>query len=287
MKYFRFCVNAVLPVSLCLCLCMGCGGEKPKTTEKVEETTATSENVSAETPVLNPSAKPAELDKAVNEHIQKVLKENPELEKAEAPIQMTYFFIRALQMDNTPAVMGMLTQDAYREMSARQGEKFPCPDFLKNSDVALGNVQYLTDDMSEENGERAGNTETTASEGNIVGARVGTIWKIKTEAGIVEENIAWVFRFEDDAWLVAGMISIVDPNYPPILFNFENLAETEAEFAARAEEVEKINAEATKKAEESENAQENAQDNAKEDGEKDETSTESAGVAVELPTSLP
>ncbi|MDO4630194.1 MAG: hypothetical protein Q4C70_13525, partial [Planctomycetia bacterium] len=159
MKYFRFCMNAVLPMSLCLSLCVGCSGEKggdnvPKAAENAEVTTTAPETVSAENSAQNLTAtgsvrKPAELDTAVNAHIQKVLKENPELEKAEAPIQMTYFFIRALQMDNTPAVMGMLTQDAYREMSARQGEKFPCPEFLKNSDVALGNVQYLTDDMSE------------------------------------------------------------------------------------------------------------------------------------------
>ncbi len=279
MKSFRFCMNAVLPMSLCLVLCAGCNGEKgvdetPKTIEK----TNVSESVSAEKSVPNSAEKgekPTELEKAVNEHIQKILKENPDLEKAEAPIQMTYFFIRALQMDNTSAVMGMLTQDAYREMSARQGEKFPCPEFLKNSDVALGNVQYLTDDASDGDAE---NAENSALEENIVGARVGTIWKIKTEEGIVEENIAWVFRFEEDAWLVAGMISIVDPNYPPILFNFENLAETEAEFAARAKEIEKMEAEASKKSEGSENAKESG---------KDEISAESTEAAVELPASLP
>ena len=173
--------------------------------------------------------KPAELDKAVEAHIQKILQENQDIAKAEPPQQMTYFFIRALQMENEDAVLGMLTLDAYREMKRLQketGQKgLPCPDFIKTSDVVLGNVQYLSDETDEE---------------KVVGAHVGTIWRVPSENGVMEENIAWVFRFEDETWLVAGMLSIVDTKYPPILVNFENMEDTEEQAKLWQEEVERI-----------------------------------------------
>lgn len=172
------------------------------------------------------TVKPKELDDAVEALVQKTLKENPELAKLEAPIQMTYFFIRALQTNNAQAIRGMLTTDAYREMENLKG--MPCPSFIQNSEVELGNVQYLTEEDDES---------------KVVGARVGTTWLVKSQEGETREDIAWVFRFEDDAWLVAGMISILDPKYPPILINFEDLKETEANFASIEKEVERINME--------------------------------------------
>lgn len=253
MKKNHFRKFAFYPLVFVFFLTLGCGTEKASQPEvpqadaeaaveaagKVSSSDANpaSADALAQTDdAVVESAKPAELDKAVEAHIEEVLKENPDLAKAEAPIQMTYFFIRALQMDNEKAVHGMLSEDAYREISKKEG--IPCPEFIKNSDVAMGNVQYLADEEDET---------------KIVGARVGTIWKIQSAEGVHEENIAWVFRFESGTWLAAGMISVVDPKYPPILINFENLAETEEEMKEREKAIARINAEEAKKTEKAEN----------------------------------
>jgi len=226
MKSSFFHLSAVLLFALTFCVFTGCGSNEEPKNETNSPATESKEAKSENEVVV---AKPAELEKAVEDLAAELRKENPELEKAEAPIQMTYYFIRALQMNNQKAMLGMLTQDAYRELSSR--ETVPCPEFIQSSEVQLGNVQYLSDEKDET---------------KIVGARVGTTWNVKTEEGIIQENIAWVFRFEDDAWLVAGMISVLDPKYPPILINFEDLQETEQQLAELDKEIEKINAEAAK-----------------------------------------
>lgn len=220
-------------------LMAGCGGKKDaagagaeSAADAASETSAAAAEKTAKAGEQKPLAKPAELEEAVNALIEEVKKENPDLAKAEAPIQMTYFFIRALQTNNQKAVLGMLTQDAYQELAQREG--VPCPEFIQNSEVALGNVQYLSDEKDET---------------KVVGARVGTIWRVKAAEGTSEENIAWVFRFEDDAWLVAGMISVLDPKYPPILINFEDLKETEQQFQELEKEIARMEAEAAKKPE--------------------------------------
>ncbi|MCR5163208.1 MAG: hypothetical protein K6C40_04235 [Thermoguttaceae bacterium] len=223
-------LSVVLSLVLTLCLFAGCGS-KEKKEEKTESPAAEApaapgtENTTQEGEAR--VTKPADCEKAAEELAAELRKENPELENVEAPIQMTYYFIRALQLNNQKALFGMLTEDAYREMSAHT--TVPCPEFIQNSDVQLGKVQYLSDENDES---------------KIVGARVGTTWNVQTEEGAIQENIAWVFRFEDDAWLVAGMVSVLDPQYPPILINFEDLKETEQQLAQLDKEIEKINAEA-------------------------------------------
>ena len=219
-------LSVVLPLVLTLGLFVGCGPKEKKTdeTESPAPSAQSTENSNQQDEAV--VVKPAEFEKAAEDLAAKLRKESPELEQADAPIQMTYYFIRALQLNDQKAMLGMLTQDAYREMSSRTA--VPCPEFIQNSDVQLGNVQYLSDEEDES---------------KIVGARVGTTWNVQTEEGAIQENIAWVFRFEDDAWLVAGMVSVLDPQYPPILINFEDLKETEQQLAELDKEIEKINAE--------------------------------------------
>lgn len=217
----------ILHLVLTLCLFAGCGPKDKKTDESGSQAQSAqgTENASANEEAA--VVKPAEYEKAAEDLAAELRKENPELENVDAPIQMTYYFIRALQLNNQKAMLGMLTQDAFREMSSRTS--VPCPEFIQNSDVQLGNVQYLSDE----------NDET-----KIVGARVGTTWNVQTEEGAIQENIAWVFRFEDDAWLVAGLVSVLDPKYPPILINFEDLKETEQQLAELEKEIQKINEDA-------------------------------------------
>ncbi|MBQ2821340.1 MAG: hypothetical protein IJF17_07125 [Thermoguttaceae bacterium] len=233
MKRINFRLLPFFILGMSLSFLVGCGekGEKGNS-EQSGSVVSAEKNVAAEgnsetVQAANQTVvKPKELDKAVEELIQQALKENSELEKLEVPLQMTYFFIRALQTNNEPAIHGMLTQDAYREMKDREG--MPCPDFIRNSEVDLGNVQYLSDE---------------SDESKIVGARVGTTWHVKTKEGEILEDIAWVFRFEDDAWLAAGMIAILDPKYPPVLVDFEDLEATEKQYAELEKEIERINAE--------------------------------------------
>ena len=284
-----FCLSSFLfLLAFTLFLISGCSkSEDSETADGTAAETAGKETVSAavgetsSAPVEKTAGpvKPAELDKAVEAHIQKIQAENQEIANAEAPQQMTYFFIRALQMENEEAVLGMLTQDAYREMKRLQGETgqkgIPCPDFIKTSEVMLGNVQYLSDENDEE---------------KIVGAHVGTIWKVPSENGFLEENIAWVFRFEEETWLIAGMLSIVDPKYPPILINFENMEDTEEQAKLWQEEVERIDAgivsqEDAAEAPAAENAP--AEENAAENAETAEGTETANGPKAEIPGELP
>ena len=267
----------VLHLVLTLCLFAGCG-PKEKQTEETESSASSAQSTEDAGPnAEDVVTKPAECEKAAEDLAAELRKESPELEKADAPIQMTYYFIRALQLNNQKALLGMLTQDAYRELYSRPA--VPCPEFIQNSEVSLGNVQYLSDENDEN---------------KIVGARVGTTWNVKTDEGTIQENIAWVFRYEDDAWLVAGMVSVLDPKYPPILINFEDLKETEQQLAELDKEIEKINAEADqpKETESNESASETAAP-AAENGEENAQSEEivspnqSEESGEELPTELP
>lgn len=238
MKTQRYSFVISLLFLACLAALAGCGkNEAGKPNAEAEKQEVSDASASSQTPESDVYRKPAELEEAVKEHIAAILKQKPELEKAEQPIQMTYFFIRALQTNNENAVNGMLTQDAYNERM-KSPQSFACPDFIRDSEVLLGSVQYLSDEKDES---------------KIVGARVGTVWRVKSEEGVTEENIAWVFRFEDDAWLVAGMIAVLDPKYPPILINFEDLEDTQRQFVEHEKEIQRINAEedANKSADES------------------------------------
>lgn len=201
--------------------------EKPGTEEKKENISSDQslpsdsekmpENTVPDTP---PAPTREELDVALQEHITQ-LGELPELKEVDEPIRMTYYFIRALQMKNEKAVLAMLTDKA---LSERLKRAIPLgPDFLQNADVDLGSVQYLKD-------------EETKQE---VGAHVGTTWMIPDPETNqpYEENIAWVFRKEDNTWRVAGMIAVLDPKYPPLLVNFEDVEETLRKYQSIEEEI--------------------------------------------------
>ena len=272
-------LSVILLLVLTFGLFVGCGPKKNQSEESESPASAAQSTENANPNENTAVVKPAEYEKAAEELAAKLRKESPELEQADAPIQMTYYFIRALQLNDQKAILGMLTQDAYREMSLRTS--VPCPEFIQNSDVQLGNVQYLSDEEDES---------------KIVGARVGTTWNVKTEEGAIQENIAWVFRFEDDAWLVAGMVSVLDPKYPPILINFEDLKETEQQLAELEKEIEKINEDAAaeqKKEAESGNSAEETAAPAAEDGEENAKPEENISPAKseesgdELPMELP
>ena len=198
--------------------------------EEKKENISSSQSLSSEpgkmlentTPAALPRPTREELDTALQEHIAQ-LGELPELKEVDEPIRMTYYFIRALQMQKEKVVLAMLTEKALTERLKRA---IPLgPDFLQNADVDLGNVQYLKDEETQQD----------------VGAHVGTTWMIPNPETkeTYEENIAWVFRKEDNTWRVAGMIAVLDPKYPPILVNFEDVEETLRKYQSIEEEIAK------------------------------------------------
>lgn len=201
--------------------------EKESTAEKKENifSPLSSSGVSEKKPENTHPTVPSsptreELDVVLQEHITQ-LGELPELKEVDEPIRMTYYFIRALQMQKEKAVLAMLTEKALAERLKRA---IPLgPDFLQNADVDLGNVQYLKDEETQQE----------------VGAHVGTTWMIPDPETkeTYEENIAWVFRKEDNTWRVAGMIAVLDPQYPPILVNFEDVEETLRKYRSIEEEI--------------------------------------------------
>lgn len=218
---FRNFYTLLLCLSFLIC---GCGkkeepaGPAPESKEtpalKKEATeTAKPEEVAQLEAVNVLYAKPEALDEAVTKFIAN-LGEIPELKDVDKPVQMTYYFVKALQTGDENAVFGMLTAEAYSE---RVRTKVPLtPGFPENVDIMMGNVQYLQDENQQ-----------------VVGAQVGTTWTETDpadEGQTVENRIVWVLRNEGapgaEKWRVAGMICIVDPQLDPILVNFEDMEET-------------------------------------------------------------
>ncbi|MDO4570873.1 MAG: hypothetical protein Q4D38_10845 [Planctomycetia bacterium] len=151
--------------------------------------------------------KPAEIETATQNFIQS-LAALPELVGVDEPTKITYYFIKALQAKNESAVLGLLTEEAFTEISENKISLCQT-NAMPTAEVKMGEVQYLEDEA-----------------GEIVGARVGTIWTVASPDGDFDEHIGWALRKEDDQWLVAGMFSVINPQFPPILINFEDMEET-------------------------------------------------------------
>lgn len=149
------------------------------------------------------------LDKALAEFIASLGELPAEVKNAEEPLKVLYYFTQAMTKDNQSAVLALLSERALKERLTRGKSFGPTAESMKDTDVILGNVQYLNDDK-----------------GTPVGAHVGTTWRPKGAAEGEGEQIAWVLRREANTWRVAGMISVVVQGYPPLVVNFENLDET-------------------------------------------------------------
>ncbi|MDO4576323.1 MAG: hypothetical protein Q4D98_14040 [Planctomycetia bacterium] len=229
-RYWKYGTSVLLLVIVGAVAVVGFTSSKPaKDTEKAP-VAASKKEAPGQTELANtlpgleadvPTVTREELDAAFAEHVQSLGK-LPELDGVDEPIRMTYYFIRALQLQNEKAVLSMLTEDALAERLSRN---IPLgPDYLRETDVDLGNVQYLQDEQ-----------------GNPVGAHVGTTWLLpdpENKDEKYQEQIAWVFRKEADTWRVAGMIAVLDPKYPPILVNFENIDETLKQYQSIEAEIE-------------------------------------------------
>lgn len=150
---------------------------------------------------------PLELKESLDEFIQAV-GNVPEFDKMDEPQKLIFYFVRAIQTQDEQAIIAMLTSSARLQrakMNFQLGGKHP-----QDAEVELKLADYLKDD-----------------EGNIVGARVGTTWVTVDADGMeYEDNIVWVLRKEPEGWRVAGMVGIIDPKYPPITVDFEDLEES-------------------------------------------------------------
>lgn len=153
------------------------------------------------------------LDKALAEFIASLGELPAEVKNAEEPLKVLYYFTQAMAKDQQSVVLALLSEKALKERLTRGKSFGPTAESMKNTDVILGSVQYLNDDK-----------------GTPVGAHVGTTWRPKGSSD-EGEQIAWVLRREANTWRVAGMISVVEPNYPPLVVNFENLDETAKQYA--------------------------------------------------------
>ena len=153
------------------------------------------------------------LDKALTEFIASLGELPAEVKNAEEPLKILYYFTQAMAKDQQSVVLALLSEKALKERLSRGKSFWPTAESMKNTDVILGNVQYLNDDK-----------------GTPVGAHVGTTWRPKGSSD-EGEQIAWVLRREANTWRVAGMISVVVPGYPPLVVNFENLDETAKHYA--------------------------------------------------------
>ncbi|MDO4550943.1 MAG: hypothetical protein Q4C96_06790 [Planctomycetia bacterium] len=156
----------------------------------------------------------AQLEEAL-QNFAKTFEHDPEIAKMEEPIKITYYFIRALQQKDNKTLLALLSTAARAEWRKKQTSFGPSA--CENMEVEFGNIQYLNDPETKE----------------VIGARIGTIWKIHDEnsdspSDTYEDMIVCVLRKEESQqWKMAGMIAVVSEDFPPIILNFEDLQEME------------------------------------------------------------
>lgn len=152
-----------------------------------------------------------ELNRALTDFM-KEFQDDPLPPHLEDPAKAVFYFIKALQLKNDKVILALLSTPAREEWRKYQ---IPLgPDNCASMNVEFGNIIPIQD-----------------KDGNEIGTQVGTLWTLgdpedpdeKVAAG---DQIAWIVRKENvGEWRIAGMAAILGEDYPPLLFNFENMEE--------------------------------------------------------------
>ena len=125
-------------------------------------------------------------------------------------------FLEAVRTGNDKKVTAMFTKVA-REQAAQMNQQFT----PRGSDTArfqIGAVEYVAQD----------------------GARVMSQWTdLDAEGKPRTDEITWMLRRDVEGWRIAGMATVVFEGEPPLLLDFENLAETLRRVDEVAQEIER------------------------------------------------
>lgn len=123
--------------------------------------------------------------------------------RAEPPAVAVTEFLQAIREGNDSKAASMFTSAARTQVAEMGIEVAP-----RGSDTAtykVGEVQYL--------------------EGG--GARVAATWTdVGADGKPRTDDMLWMLRKSPEGWRIAGMAATVFPDQPPLLLDFENLAET-------------------------------------------------------------
>jgi hypothetical protein len=113
-------------------------------------------------------------------------------------------FLEALRAGNDEQASGMLTPVARQGAAASNRKIMPCAS--DTAKFSVDKVKYIAHD----------------------GAQVTATWTDVGQRGEpVSDKAVWVLRKETEGWRVAGVAWEAFPNEPPVLFDFENLADLE------------------------------------------------------------
>ena len=127
-------------------------------------------------------------------------------------------------MGDAETASSMLTSKAYMEM--QNAEMHVLPPGSPNAQYQINNVSF---------------------EPQHGGAFVDCQWSDIADDGSNERrsyDITWILRQENNAWKVAGMSTALFPNQPPLVLNFEDPADMQAQVEqANAEMVRQANGE--------------------------------------------
>jgi hypothetical protein len=126
----------------------------------------------------------------------------PNSPPSDAPDKAVYSFLEAVRTGNDQQAAKMLTPMALQKTSEMQMEVAPT-----SSPTAKFNVG-----------------QTVYREANSDGAYVDSTWtdKIDDEGHTRTDAITWVLRRETEGWRIAGMVTKVFPDRPPLILNFED-----------------------------------------------------------------
>ncbi|HZZ29524.1 MAG TPA: hypothetical protein VFE46_16110 [Pirellulales bacterium] len=121
---------------------------------------------------------------------------------ADTPDRAVFDFLEAVRTGNDQQASTMLTPLARQKTTEMQ--MVVAPPGSPTAQFKVGQVEYVTP--------------------NKDGAHVWCNWtdQVDAEGHTRTDNIIWVLRREDEGWRIAGMVTKVFPDQPPLVLNFED-----------------------------------------------------------------
>jgi hypothetical protein len=120
----------------------------------------------------------------------------------DTPDRAVFNFLEAVRTGNEKQTAAMLTPTALQKTSEMQMDV--APPSSPTAKFTVGRVKYVTP--------------------NKDGAYVSSTWTdvVDSEGHTRSDDIVWVLRHEAEGWRIAGMVTTIYPDQPPLVLNFED-----------------------------------------------------------------
>ncbi len=121
---------------------------------------------------------------------------------AGTPDKVVYEFLEAVRTGNDQKTAAMLTPLARKKTA--EAEMAVAPPGSPTAKFQVGEVEYVTPEKD--------------------GAHVWSRWTdvVDDQGHTRTDELIWVLRKEEEGWRIAGMVTKVYPNQPPLVLNFED-----------------------------------------------------------------